>query len=107
MLIILSTVVEHIGSSKQQIKVSSKNQGARVGAGFGGERPTLCAGLLFFLFSGPPSFRLRNPEDSLEGVIDPTVVLQISVWIVAGVWALYQFHKEFRGRQLSVRVPTV
>jgi hypothetical protein len=64
-------------------------------------RPTVFACVLFFLlFSGPPSLRLRSPEDSLEGVIDTAVALQITVWIVAGIWTLYQFHKEFRGHSL-------
>jgi hypothetical protein len=35
--------------------------------------------------------------DSLESVIDPTVVFQVSVWVVAGIWSLYQLRKEFRG----------
>jgi O-antigen ligase len=60
-------------------------------------RPTWVTSTLFFLlFSGPPSFRLRDPEASLEGIIDPTVILQVSVWIIAGIWTLYQFRKGLR-----------
>jgi O-antigen ligase len=82
-----------------QLKVSSRNQSGQLGADFRGRRPTLFAvGLFFLLFSGPPSFRLRDPTDSLESVIDPTVVFQVSVWIVAGIWTLYQLRKEFRAR---------
>jgi len=58
-------------------------------------RPTLFATLLFFLlFSGPPSLRLRDPFDSIEGVIDPSVVFQASVWVLAGIWTLYQLRKD-------------
>lgn len=79
--------------------MSRKDQNGQLGPSFRGNRPTLFVALLFFLlFSGPPSFRLRSPEDSLEGVLDPTVVLQVSVWIVAGIWSLYQLRKELRGR---------
>ena len=52
--------------------------------------------LFFLLFSGPPSFRLRSPEDSLEGVIDSTVIVQVVVWFIGGIWSLYQLRKEFR-----------
>lgn len=62
-----------------------------------GERPTVFVILLFFLlFSGPPSFRLRDPFDSIEGVVDPTVVFQSLVWVVAGIWCLLQLRKELR-----------
>jgi len=43
--------------------------------------------------------------DSLASVIDPTVVFQVSVWVVAGVWSLYQLRKEFRGRPPMVLGP--
>lgn len=70
-------------------------------------RPTLFAILLFFLlFSGPPSFRLRDPSDSVENVIDSTVIFQSAVWVVAGLWTLYQLYKDFRaGRQISLYFP--
>lgn len=79
--------------------MSGKDQSGQLGADFKRRSPTLFAAVLFFLlFSGPPSFRLRDPTDSLEGVIDPTVVFQVSVWVVAGIWTLYQLRKEFRAQ---------
>jgi len=66
-------------------------------------QPTLLTTVIFFLlFSGPPSFRLRDPQDSLEKVIDPTVILQASVWITAGVWTLVQVYWEMRKKLLKV-----
>jgi O-antigen ligase len=79
--------------------MSGRDQNGQLGAEFKRQSPTLFAVILFFLlFSGPPSFRLRDPTDSLEGVIDPTVVFQVSVWVVAGMWTVYQLRKEFRAR---------
>ncbi len=74
---------------------------------FTAKRSTLVATLLFFLlFSGPPSFRVRDPGDSLDNVIDPTVLFQVSVWAVAGLWTLYQLVSEFRrGRPMGLRLP--
>jgi O-antigen ligase len=49
--------------------------------------PTIFDSLLFFLlFSGPPKFRLRDPNASLDGVIDWVVLLHIVVWALAGLW---------------------
>jgi O-antigen ligase len=71
------------------------------------KRPTLIAILLFFLlFSGPPSFRLRDPSDSVENVIDSTVILQSAVWVIAGLWTLCQLYKDFRaGRHIKLYLP--
>ncbi|MBV9340928.1 MAG: hypothetical protein JO159_08575 [Acidobacteria bacterium] len=44
--------------------------------------------LLFALFSGPPKLRLRDPNASLEGVIDWVVLLHLVIWIVAGAWTM-------------------
>ena len=77
--------------------MNSKDQREEHGTDFAGRRPSVSAVLLFFLlFSGPPSLRLRDPGDSLESVIDPTVVVQASVWVVAGIWTLYQLYRDFR-----------
>lgn len=87
--------------------MSGQHQGGQPASAFRRERPTVFVILLFFLlFSGPPSLRLRDPNDSLESVIDPTVVFQVSVWVVAGIWTLYQLRKEFRARsQITLRLP--
>jgi len=59
--------------------------------------PSWVAGALFvLLFSGPPSLRLRDPEASVQGIIDPTVIVQVSVWVGAGIWTLFQLRKELR-----------
>jgi hypothetical protein len=59
--------------------------------------PSLFVLLLFFLlFSGPPSLRVRDPMDSLESVIDLTVLVQSSVWIIAGVWCVWQLRKDLK-----------
>ena len=58
--------------------------------------PTFVVVMFFLLFSGPPSLRLRDPGDSLDSVIDPTVIVQSLVWVVAGIWTLFQLRKDSR-----------
>jgi hypothetical protein len=49
--------------------------------------PSLTDRIMFFLlFSGPPKFRVRDAMDSLDNVIDWVVLLQILVWLLAGLW---------------------
>lgn len=65
-------------------------------------QPTLFAVLFFFLlFSGPPTLRLRSPEDSLDAKVDLAVLVQVSVWMAAGIWVLYQIHREYRSHSLA------
>jgi len=86
-----------------QLQVSNE---AQTESAFGPKRPTLFAVILFFLlFSGPPSFRLRDPSDSLESVIDPIVIFQSSVWVIAGVWSLFQLRKEFEDKSATLGRP--
>jgi O-antigen ligase len=55
---------------------------------------TFVATVLFLLmYSGPPKFRIRDPEASLHGDIDWVVVLHILVWGLAGAWVLFQISK--------------
>jgi hypothetical protein len=53
--------------------------------------------LLFLLFSGPPMFRIRDPTASLDNEIDIVIVMQVSVWLLAGLWlAIYLRQRENR-----------
>ena len=85
----------------------TQQHAARSESSVGLKRPTLFAILLFFLlFSGPPSFRLRDPSDSVENVIDSTVIFQSAVWVVAGLWTSYQLFKDVRARrQIRLYLP--
>jgi hypothetical protein len=66
------------------------------------KRPTIVAATLFLLIlSGPPRFRMRDPEASLRGDLDWVVILHAVVWGLAGLWILWQFCKRFQaGRPL-------
>ncbi|HEV2197417.1 MAG TPA: O-antigen ligase family protein [Candidatus Acidoferrum sp.] len=65
------------------------------------DRPSWTMSILFLLlFSGPPRFRYRDPTASLEGKIDPVVVFQVAVWLIAGIWLLVYFMNAKRRRAL-------
>jgi O-antigen ligase len=49
--------------------------------------------LFFMLFSGPPSFRYRDSQASLYGEVDASIIFQLSVWLVAGLWLVFQLWK--------------
>jgi len=49
--------------------------------------------LLFVLFSGPPTFRVRDSDASLYGEIDIAIVVQLLVWALAGVWVAYRLYR--------------
>ena len=58
------------------------------------------ASILFVLiFSGPPTFRVRDPDASIRGDVDYVVLLHLLVWGLAGVWVCYQVV----GRRLGQR----
>ena len=42
--------------------------------------------LFFLLFSGPPTFRVRDTEASLYSEIDLAIIIQLFVWGLAGIW---------------------
>jgi O-antigen ligase len=50
---------------------------------------------LFFLllFSGPPTFRVRDTGASLYGEIDLAIIVQLLVWGLAGIWVFYNLAK--------------
>lgn len=59
--------------------------------GFRFRAPDLFASLVFLLiFSGPPRFRIRDPQATLAGEIDLAAMTAVVVWIVAGLWVAYQ-----------------
>ncbi len=66
---------------------------------------TVATTLLFLLiFSGPPKFRVRDPEASLRADMDWVVVLHIVVWGLAGAWVLYEVAKPGRVSRLAKRL---
>jgi len=63
------------------------------------QRATFAATTLFLLmYSGPPKFRIRDPEASLHGDVDWVVVLHVLVWGLAGAWVLFQILKHDRAK---------
>ena len=64
--------------------------------------------LLFLVFSGPPTFRRRDPTASLRGELDLAVAFQIGVWVVAGLWIALNFLKRERtGQQMTLAFPRI
>ena len=55
--------------------------------------------LFLLLFSGPPKFRVRDPESSLYGEVDWVVILHILVWGAAGLWVLWHIVSWIRARR--------
>jgi hypothetical protein len=60
--------------------------------------------LFFLLLSGPPTFRVRDPEASLEGQIDLAVLVQVLVYIAAGIWILVQLRKRETRHELFLSI---
>jgi len=55
------------------------------------EQPLIPLTILFILMlSGPPMFRGRDPLASVRGEIDTVVLIQMTVWVLAGLWTLRQ-----------------
>jgi hypothetical protein len=52
--------------------------------------------LFLLLFSGPPKFRIRDPESSLYGEVDWVVILHLVVWGAAGLWLLWHIVRWIR-----------
>lgn len=59
--------------------------------------------VFLMIFSGPPKFRIRDPEASLRGDMDWVVVLHIFAWGLAGAWVLFEIGKHGRARPLLKR----
>jgi O-antigen ligase len=58
--------------------------------------PSLTVLLFFLLFFGPPALRKRDPMDSFQGVVDVSVIFQVLVWAVAGLWTVHHLRKDLR-----------
>jgi O-antigen ligase/polysaccharide polymerase Wzy-like membrane protein len=72
--------------------------------------PTFTAAAVFLLaLSGPPRFRIRDPEASLRGDLDWVVVLHLMVWGAAGLWILWQMAKRYQAKRplLRLRLPQI
>jgi O-antigen ligase len=69
------------------------------------QRATFVATSLFLLmYSGPPKFRIRDPEASLHGDLDWVVVLHIFAWGLAGAGVLFEILKRDRAKLLLARL---
>jgi len=55
--------------------------------------------LFLLLFSGPPKFRIRDPESSLYGEVDWVVILHLLVWGAAGLWLLWHIVRWIRTKR--------
>lgn len=54
-------------------------------------RATLTGSTLFILLlSGPPPFRVRDPEESLRGQLDISTMIEVVVWALAAAWIVSQ-----------------
>ena len=63
-------------------------------------RPGVIATALFLLlFSGPPKFRIRSPEASLNGHIDFALLINILIWLAGGLWVACRTWKAWRERR--------
>jgi hypothetical protein len=84
-----------------QIAAPADDAGSPAGkvrkTGLGYREATAATTLLFLLlFSGPPKFRIRDPEASLRGDLDWVVVVHLLVWGLAGAWVFYELAKPGR-----------
>ena len=60
-------------------------------------RPSLVTQFLFLLLlSGPPKFRLRDPNASLDLEIDWVIILQVVTWLFAAVWIALHWQRSNR-----------
>lgn len=56
--------------------------------------PSKIASLIFFLLlSGPPRLRVRDVNASLQGVLDWSTLLNISIWLLGAGWLVIYFLK--------------
>ncbi|HTU35353.1 MAG TPA: O-antigen ligase family protein [Candidatus Acidoferrum sp.] len=68
-------------------------------------RPGAIATTLFLLlFSGPPKFRIRSPEASLNGHIDFALLVNIVIWLFGGLWVACRMWKAWRERRSRIHL---
>lgn len=66
---------------------SAQSTGSRPSTRSVAATPTIVDNVMFFLlFSGPPKFRIRDINDSLDSIVDWVVLLHVAVWSFAGLW---------------------
>ncbi len=53
--------------------------------------------LFLLVFSGPPKFRVRESAASLYGELDFVLILQIIVWLIAGIWIARKIWSSYKG----------
>ncbi len=68
-------------------------------------RPNIVAtALCLLLFSGPPKFRIRSPQASLNGHIDFALLINMLVWLLAGLWVACRVWKAWRDRRSRIHL---
>lgn len=68
-------------------------------------RPGAIATILcLLLFSGPPKFRIRDPQASLNGQIDFALLLNMLVWLAGGLWVACRIWKAWREPRSRIRL---
>ena len=60
--------------------------------------------LCLLLFSGPPKFRIRSAQASLNGKIDVALLLNILVWLAGGLWVAWRVWKAWRRRRFRIHL---
>lgn len=84
---------------------------AGVDGGLAGTRPgALARGaeavLIFLVFSGPPTLRIRELGASLRGAVDLAAAVQVAVWLAAGLWVARFFLRRPAGAAgITLRLP--
>src|SRR5690348_8208889 len=60
--------------------------------------------LCLLLFSGPPKFRIRSPEASLNGHVDFALLINILIWLGGGLWVAWRVWRAWRDRRSRIHV---
>jgi O-antigen ligase len=66
-------------------------------------RPDLIVTVLcLLLFTGPPKFRVRDPQASLSGLLDPSLILNVLVWLAGGTWVAVRAWRAWTDRRFRI-----